>query len=212
MDGSHGTMLAESKIVPTATIWHPPLTCLPTWETADLPAPTLISWQHCRSFIGPVIVMMGVQIGGGEWLSGPEITARFGGGLMWLATIAIVLQVFYNLEVGRYALFCGEPIFTGFMRSRPGPLFWVPLFLALSLDAMVPCLAFHAASVVAAIWLDRARRSADVSGTVLQMSWPLTRFFSWMMTIELSNSESATMERPSSLRRAPVCAAMTVIG
>jgi hypothetical protein len=39
--------------------------------------------------------------------------------------VAIVLQVFYNLECGRYALYCGEPIFTGFMRTRPGPRFWM---------------------------------------------------------------------------------------
>lgn len=105
--------------------------------------------------------MMGVQIGGGEWLFGPEITTRFGGGLMWLATAAIVLQVFYNLEVARYALFCGEPIFTGFLRTRPGPLFWVPFFLALSLGAMVPGLAFHAASVISALWLDRPPNADD---------------------------------------------------
>ncbi|MCC6494272.1 MAG: Nramp family divalent metal transporter, partial [Pirellulales bacterium] len=91
--------------------------------------------------------------GGGEWLFGPEITARYGGALMWLATIAIVLQVFYNLEVGRYALYCGEPVFTGFLRTRPGPRFWIAFFLLLSLGAMVPGLAFHAASVLAALWL-----------------------------------------------------------
>ena len=42
--------------------------------------------------------MMGVQIGGGEWLFGPEITNRYGGALMWIAIVAIVLQVFYNIE------------------------------------------------------------------------------------------------------------------
>lgn len=105
--------------------------------------------------------MMGVQIGGGEWLFGPEITARFGGGLMWLATVAILLQVFYNLEVGRYALFCGEPAFTGFLRTRPGPLFWTPYFVVLSLGVVVPGLAFHAASVLAALSLDRPPTADD---------------------------------------------------
>ena len=60
--------------------------------------------------------MCGNQIGGGEWLFGPEITARYGGGLMWIATIAIVVQVFFNIEAGRYALYSGEPVMTGFMR------------------------------------------------------------------------------------------------
>ena len=57
--------------------------------------------------------MCGMAIAGGEWLVGPDITARYGGGLMWVATIAIIGQVFYNLECGRYALYTGEPIMTG---------------------------------------------------------------------------------------------------
>src|SRR5262245_47646655 len=101
--------------------WQPHQTCLPTWCTDNIPIPARLGWRQWRCFVGPGVVMMGVQIGGGEWLFGPEITARFGGGLMWLATIAIVLQIFYNLEVGRYALFCGEPVFTGFLRTSPGP-------------------------------------------------------------------------------------------
>jgi hypothetical protein len=107
--------------------------------------------------------MMGVQIGGGEWLFGPEITARYGGALMWLATIAIIMQVFYNLEVGRYALYCGEPIFTGFLRTSPGPQFWATFFVLLSLGAMVPGLAFHAASVLTALWLGASPTEADRS-------------------------------------------------
>ena len=104
-----------------------PQTCLPAWDVAELPEPPELSWRHWTRFIGPGIVMMGIQIGGGEWLFGPEVTAKYGGGLMWIATIAIVLQVFYNIECGRYALYCGEPVFTGFMRCKPSPLFWVGL-------------------------------------------------------------------------------------
>ncbi|HMO84639.1 MAG TPA: Nramp family divalent metal transporter [Lacipirellulaceae bacterium] len=133
--------------------WNPPTTQLPAWGVADLPEPISIAWSKWRSLIGPGVVMMGVQIGGGEWLFGPEITARYGGALMWLATIAIGLQLFYNLEVGRYALYCGEPIFTGFLRTRPGPRFWVPFFILLSLGAIVPGLAFHAASILATLWI-----------------------------------------------------------
>ena len=150
--------------------WQPPQTYLPAWTTQDLPEPHRVSWRSWRSLIGPGIVMMGIQIGGGEWLFGPEITARFGGGLMWLATIAIVLQVFYNMEVGRYALFCGEPIFTGFLRTRPGPRFWVPFFLLLSLGAIIPGLAFHAASVIASLYLDRPP-TGDDRGLVLAIGF-----------------------------------------
>ena len=123
---------ATETIAPQADL---PKTCLPTWGVADLPEPKPISWRNWTSFIGPGIVMMGIQIGGGEWLLGPEITARYGGGLMWIATIAIVLQVFYNIECGRYALYCGEPVITGFMRTRPGPAFWIGTILVLNFGA-----------------------------------------------------------------------------
>ena len=95
-----------------------PATCLPSWGVAELPEPKPLGWRDWKSFVGPGIVLMGTQIGGGEWLFGPEVTARYGGGLMWLATVSIVLQVFYNMECGRYALYSGEPIFTGFLRTR----------------------------------------------------------------------------------------------
>ena len=128
---------------------------LPPWTTAELPEPKPLSWRNWSSFIGPGIVMMGIQIGGGEWLLGPAVTAKYGGGLMWIATAAIVFQVFYNLECGRYALYCGEPVFTGFMRCAPGPKFWVGLMLFLNVSALVPGLSTHGAAMIASLILDR---------------------------------------------------------
>jgi len=90
--------MTKSELTPAAaSALDLPETCLPAWGIADLPEPPALSWRHGLRFIGPGLVMMGIQIGGGEWLFGPEITARYGGGLMWIATVAIVLQVFYNL-------------------------------------------------------------------------------------------------------------------
>jgi hypothetical protein len=138
-----------------------PTTCLPAWGVAELPEPPGLSWRHWTRFIGPGVVMMGIQIGGGEWLFGPEITARYGGGLMWIATIAIVLQVFYNIECGRYALYCGEPVFTGFLRTRPGPGFWMGVILLLNLGALIPGLSTHGAAMFASLILDRPPGEAD---------------------------------------------------
>lgn len=135
--------------------------CLPPWTVGDLPEPVPLTWRRWTNFIGPGIVMMGIQIGGGEWLFGPEITARYGGGLMWIATVAIILQVFYNIECGRYALYCGEPIMTGFLRKRPGPQFWIGVILLLSLAALIPGLSTNGAAVLAALWLDRPPGVAD---------------------------------------------------
>lgn len=134
---------------------------LPPWESADLPEAPRITWRHLTRLIGPGIVMMGIQIGGGEWLFGPEITARYGGGLMWIATVAIVLQVFYNLECGRYALYCGEPVMVGFMRTRPGPAFWMGFILLLNLGALIPALSSQGAAAIAALVLNRPPSEAD---------------------------------------------------
>ncbi|MBC7853659.1 MAG: Nramp family divalent metal transporter [Pirellulaceae bacterium] len=134
---------------------------LPPWGQEELPEPAPLSWRNWAAFIGPGIVMMGIQIGGGEWLFGPIITAQYGGGLMWIATIAIVLQVFYNIECGRYALYCGEPVMTGFMRVSPGPRFWVAIVLLLSVGAFVPGLSSHAGIVIASMILDRPPGAED---------------------------------------------------
>ena len=134
---------------------------LPAWDVEDLPEPKPFLWRNWTSLIGPGIVMMGIQIGGGEWLFGPELTAKYGGGLMWIATIAIVLQVFYNLECGRYALYCGEPVLTGFMRLPMGPRFWAAVMLVLNASALIPGLSTHGAALIAALILNRPPGEAD---------------------------------------------------
>jgi hypothetical protein len=135
---------------------------IPPWTQGELPEPKPLRWQNWASFIGPGIVMMGIQIGGGEWLLGPAVTAKYGGGLMWIATVAIILQVFYNMECGRYALYCGEPVFTGFMRCKPNPLFWVGLMLTLNISALVPGLSTHGAAMIASLYLDRPPTKEDL--------------------------------------------------
>jgi hypothetical protein len=134
---------------------------IPPWTAAELPEPKPLRWRNWMSFIGPGIVMMGIQIGGGEWLYGPAVTTKYGGGLMWIATAAIVFQIFYNLECGRYALYCGEPVFTGFMRCWPGPGFWIGLMLLLNASALVPGLSTHGAAMIASMYLDRPVTTAD---------------------------------------------------
>ena len=99
----------------------------PAWEKADLPDAPVFHWRRWTMLIGPGLLMVGSNIGGGEWLFGPLVTAQYGGRVMWLATVAILMQVFYNLAVMRYALYCGEPIFVGYFRTWPGPRFWTPM-------------------------------------------------------------------------------------
>jgi hypothetical protein len=118
---------------------------MPQWDTAglgDAPKFTIKKWA---SMLGPGLILGGAAIGGGEWLIGPEVTAKYGGALLWLATISIIGQVLYNLEISRYTLYSGEPIFTGKFRSNPGKRFWTPVYMALDFGSIFPYLALNAA-------------------------------------------------------------------
>jgi hypothetical protein len=95
----------------------------------------------------------GSAIGAGEWLFGPAVTAQYGGTFLWLASFSILFQVIYNLEVMRYALYCGEPIFIGFFRTQPGPRFWTLCYMTLFLAHIWPYMASNAAVPLAAATL-----------------------------------------------------------
>ena len=118
---------------------------MPQWDTAglvDAPKFTLKKWI---GMLGPGLILGGAAIGGGEWLVGPQVTAQYGGALLWLATLSIIGQVIYNLEISRYTLYCGEPIFTGKFRTNPGKSFWTICYLILDAGSIFPYLAMTAA-------------------------------------------------------------------
>jgi len=118
---------------------------IPQWDTAGLPDAPKFTIKKWAGMLGPGLILGGAAIGGGEWLVGPEVTAKYGGALLWLATLSIIGQVIYNLEISRYTLYCGEPIFTGKFRSKPGSRFWMPVYMALDLGSVFPYLALTAA-------------------------------------------------------------------
>jgi hypothetical protein len=118
---------------------------MPQWDTAGLGDAPKFSLKKWAGMLGPGLILGGAAIGGGEWLVGPEVTAKYGGALLWLATLSIIGQVLYNLEISRYTLYCGEPIFTGKFRSNPGKKFWMPVYMALDLGSIFPYLALTAA-------------------------------------------------------------------
>lgn len=132
---------------------QPGVASMPPWETAELPPPPAFTWRNWAALIGPGIVLGGSAIGGGEWLVGPTLTARYGGALLWLATLSILAQVVYNLEISRYTLYTGEPIFTGKFRTPLGPRFWLCTYLLLDFGSLFPYLAANAATPLAAVLL-----------------------------------------------------------
>ena len=126
---------------------------MPRWNTGPLVDAPRFTWKNWFALLGPGLLVGGSAIGGGEWLMGPAVTARYGGALMWLATVSILGQVFYNVEISRYALYTGEPIFTGKFRTLPGPRFWLFIYLLLDFGALFPYLAANAATPLAAMYL-----------------------------------------------------------
>jgi hypothetical protein len=122
--------------------------CLPAWDVAELPEPPVFRARNLLALIGPGIVMAGGAIGTGEWVMGPAAAALYGGALLWVTVVSIVAQVVFNTEAARYTLCTGEPIFTGFMRSRPGPKFWVFFYMLLDFGSWWPALAGLAAQIL----------------------------------------------------------------
>lgn len=124
--------------------------CMPPWHVADLPPPPVRERKSIFSILGPGILLAGGAIGAGEWLFGPAVTAQYGGTLLWLATISILVQVVYNIEVMRYALYCGEPVFIGYFRTPPGPRIWTACYIVLFIGNIWPFMASNAAVPLAA--------------------------------------------------------------
>lgn len=133
---------------------------MPRWDVGDLPEAPKLTPRSWTLLLGPGLVAAGAAIGGGEWLAGPLTTARYGGAILWLATVSILVQLIYNLEICRYTLYSGEPIFTGKFRLLPGPAFWLVVYLCLDFGSVFPYLIANAATPVAALVLGEVPSSA----------------------------------------------------
>jgi hypothetical protein len=127
----------------------------------DLPAPPAPKGLGWVGVVGPGVIVLGASIGSGEFLLGPAVFVRHGLSLLWVTTVAIWLQTVFNTEVMRYTLATGEPVFTGFMRTRPSSTAWAWLYATLYfLQVGWPAWAGTAA---AAIFFLFARRLAGPS-------------------------------------------------
>ena len=186
------TAVAESAALPTD---HGQL---PRWDTADLPAPPPFTFRNMLKVIGPGAIMAATSIGGGEWLVGPAAAVKYSSAIFLIATIAIVLQVFFNLEAVRYTLYTGEPIYGGIMRLRPGPRFWAVFYSLLGFFQLGwPALAGSAAATLFGAWMgrmpgapDQAAQSWIASGLIVAVVLVLSfggtiermlEYFAWTM-------------------------------
>jgi hypothetical protein len=99
-------------------------TGLEPWKLAELPTPPKPRGLGWLSAVGPGVIVLGASIGSGEFLLGPAAFVKYGLALLWVVGVAALLQTLLNVELMRYTMATGEPVFTGFMRTRPHPTFW----------------------------------------------------------------------------------------
>jgi hypothetical protein len=97
---------------------------LDAWKNADLPTPPRPRGLQWIGIVGPGVIVLGASIGSGEFLLGPAVFLRHGLSLLWVTLAAVFLQAVFNTELMRYTLATGEPVFTGFMRTRPSSTLW----------------------------------------------------------------------------------------
>src|SRR5688572_30867739 len=118
--------------------------------------------------VGPGVIALGVSIGSGEFLLGPAAFVQHGFSLLWVVLIAIVFQTIFNTEVMRYTLATGEPVFSGFMRTRPSSTLWAWVYVVLYfLQVGWPAWAGTAAAAMFYLVVQRLPDAADASTTYL---------------------------------------------
>lgn len=137
---------------------------LPPWKIDELPAPLPFGLRNALRTIGPGAILLVGAIGMGEWIAGPLFVVQHGRSVLWIATLAFVLQSLLNLEAVRYTLYTGEPVITGMMRLKPGSRVWGGIYgLAAFAQLGMPAAAAGCAGVAFALWKGRAPVDGDAS-------------------------------------------------
>jgi hypothetical protein len=137
---------------------------LEPWIHTELPPPPALRGLGWLKAVGPGVIVLGVAIGSGEFLLGPAVFVRHGLSLFWVVCIAVFLQTIFNTEVMRYTLATGEPVFTGFMRTRPSATLWAWFPAALYFQQIGwPAWAGTAAGAIFFLFARRLAAAADAS-------------------------------------------------
>lgn len=165
---------------------------LPAWGVAELPPPPPFTPRNALKTVGPGVIGLGIAIGSGEWLIGPAVVLKYGAALLWITSVAVFFQVILNQEMGRYTLYTGEPIFTGFMRTKPGAAFWGWTYGIFAFCQYGwPGWALASATATTALIFGRLP-TADDSGTVIAIGY--ATFLLCFLIVTLGTKIERTLE------------------
>jgi hypothetical protein len=138
------------------------------FQQAELPEPPRPKGFGWLKAVGPGVIALGVSIGSGEFLLGPATFVQHGFSLLWVVLIAITFQTIFNTEVMRYTLATGEPVFTGFMRTRPSSTLWAGVYVVLYfLQVGWPAWAATAAAAFFYLVMQRLPEGPDATTTYM---------------------------------------------
>ncbi|GLW66545.1 hypothetical protein Arub01_47890 [Actinomadura rubrobrunea] len=117
----------------------------PDLAVTDLPTPEEVfrvrrigPRELFRYALGPSLIALGISIGSGEWLLGPQAVGQYGfEGVGWIIVVSAALQTLYNIECARYVMATGEAPVVGWGRVPPGWILWVPLSVLVVIFAFI---------------------------------------------------------------------------
>ncbi len=156
--------MSATPVARTTTVALETRSGLDPWVRADLPVPPAPKGLGWVGVVGPGVIVLGASIGSGEFLLGPAVFVRHGLSLLWVTTVAVWFQTVFNTEVMRYTLATGEPVFTGFMRTRPSSTAWAWLYAGLYfLQVGWPAWAGTAAAAIFFLFARRLAGPADAA-------------------------------------------------
>src|SRR5262245_2106920 len=142
---------------------------------------------------GPGVIVLGVSIGSGEFLLGPAIFVKHGLSLLWVTLVAVFFQTVFNTELMRYTVATGEPVVTGFMRTRPGRTFWA-WFYALLYFLQVGWPAWAATAAGAIFYLFLGRLAAPPADAATIYSIGVGTFLACVAVLLLGKRIARTLE------------------
>jgi len=183
---------------------------LAAWSSADLPTPPNPKGLQWLGVVGPGVIVLGVSIGSGEFLLGPAVFVKYGLALLWITSVSVFLQTIFNTEVMRYTLATGEPVFTGFMRTKPSSTFWawtysVLYFLQVGWPAW-------AATASGAIFFLFARRLGEAADSTVVYLIGVATFFVCVGILLVGRRIERTLEMLNWIMIGVIMSAFLVIG